>query len=417
MHNSVFNQSESLSLRIPDIPVTLNKHMDRADEFIKEYLQWTLQLQKDYGQELTVPLMTRLWTLTKSLHKSRDFSVLPKELDWNKVSETMNQKETDNQQISIETREYWLGKSVRSLEWLQKHGKCQDHIKPGLSTIPNAGRGAFASRYLPKGTAVGYSPLIHIGEGGHELLSRTRELLINYSFSHRSSTLLLTPYGAGVMYINHASKPRQPNVRLQWPKDEMIAHKPNWLSRDVNFLRDTPGTVGLSLEYIALRDILEGEEILMDYGSEWQQAWDDHVANYTPPEDANNYVHSSQFEINELKTLEELKEEPYPSNLHTLCKPSFRKDKQSGRHYFTKILREDGQYVHCHVLEREPGPLYTVNLTLPTEFVTVHQVTQPEGIDLFDKALSQDFHLAQSFRHYIGIPDDLFPESWKNKLE
>ena len=71
----------------------------------------------------------------------------------------------------------------------------------------------------------------------------------------------------------------------------MLAHKPDWLHKNVEYLRDTTNKVGLSFEYVALKDILEGEEIFMDYGDEWQQAWDDHVATYKPPVDAHTYVH------------------------------------------------------------------------------------------------------------------------------
>ena len=39
-------------------------------------------------------------------------------------------------------------RSVRSLEWLQENGIWTDNIKPGNSTIPQAGRGAFASRNI-----------------------------------------------------------------------------------------------------------------------------------------------------------------------------------------------------------------------------------------------------------------------------
>ena len=45
-----------------------------------------------------------------------------------------------------------IEQSTRSIEWLQKYGTCSDHIYSNTSTIQQAGRGAFASRFLPKGT-------------------------------------------------------------------------------------------------------------------------------------------------------------------------------------------------------------------------------------------------------------------------
>lgn len=36
--------------------------------------------------------------------------------------------------------------ATRSVEWLDEHGKCVDHIRPGQSTIEGAGHGAFIKR-------------------------------------------------------------------------------------------------------------------------------------------------------------------------------------------------------------------------------------------------------------------------------
>jgi hypothetical protein len=62
-----------------------------------------------------------------------------------------------------------------------------------------------------------------------------------------------------VNYINHDSK--NPNIRIKWPDYELVAHKPDWLEKDVYFLRDTIGKIGLSFEYVATRDIQKGEEV------------------------------------------------------------------------------------------------------------------------------------------------------------
>jgi len=37
------------------------------------------------------------------------------------------------------------------------------------------------------------------------------------------------------------------------------------------------------MEVIATRDIQPHEEVLMDYGAEWEEAWDEHVMNFQPP--------------------------------------------------------------------------------------------------------------------------------------
>lgn len=177
---------------------------------------------------------------------------------------------------------------------------------------------------LPKGTVVGFAPLVHVafhgaeiyevtynGESKHGLQRSTSrydeemdpdleeaetnseerytkpDLIVNYSFGHADSPLHLTPYGSIVNYINHQSSHRNsdsdsgssdadaagdaggPNVRVQWPTTEFVSFKPDWLTQDLSFLRDTIDKIGLSFDYVALRDIRAGEEVTMDYGDDW----------------------------------------------------------------------------------------------------------------------------------------------------
>jgi len=42
------------------------------------------------------------------------------------------------------------------------------------------------------------------------------------------------------------------------------------------------------------------------------------------------------------------------------------------------------------------------------------QGVDSEGIALYDKAFSSDWHMPNAFRHYIAIPDDVIPEAWLN---
>ena len=106
-------------------------------------------------------------------------------------------------------------RSIKSLEWLEENGLCSDNIKPGVSTIPSAGRGAFATRRIPKGALMAPVPLIHVPNRSiynmydsivdtswhHHSVVRDEskvighQLILNYCFGHRQSTLLLCPYG------------------------------------------------------------------------------------------------------------------------------------------------------------------------------------------------------------------------------
>ena len=79
---------------------------------------------------------------------------------------------------------------------------------------------------------------------------------------------------------------------------------------------------GLSIDYIATRDIYAGEEVFMNYGKEWEAAWQEHVLTWKPQEDAGMYQHSSFYNKNEslvLKTDAEQEVDPYPANLYLQC--------------------------------------------------------------------------------------------------
>jgi hypothetical protein len=112
------------------------------------------------------------------------------------------------------------------------------------------------------------------------------------------------------------------------------------LERTVESLEDQ-WTSGLMLEFIATRDIQPGEEVFINYGDEWQKAWDEHVKNWEaiPPEkDYNNltlwaqetamssgkdgYVRAEVFNTQiktPIRTVDEQKTDPYPQSLELQC--------------------------------------------------------------------------------------------------
>lgn len=401
---------------IPEIPgaiITFDDNMDDADEFLNEFSEWV--------EEAALPedVAEGLWNLTKEFPvPSFVLGALP-QASWKAVKTELEVK-TEESTVRHFIREI----GHHSVEWLQEHGKCQDHLKPGRSTITQAGRGAFAARPLKKGTVVGYAPLIHIGKS-REILEvkyqtglenyTIEDMIINYSFGHPNSTVLLTPYGAVVNYINHHRE--RANVRVQWPAKELVAHKPDWLNKDLEFLSNVHEKIGLSFDYVALRDIEEGEEVFMDYGDDWIAAWEAHVANWKPVANAQFYVHSSEWNEPGLRTLEEVSYHPYPPNLLTLCRESYRRD--GNRFVYTTPLRLHTTRHHCDVLERSATApyMYTVKLYSAdsNDSVIIEEVTD-EGVELVDKLKTADWHMPNGFRHPIGIPDDIMPSLWLNKM-
>ena len=118
----------------------------------------------------------------------------------------------------------------------------------------------------------------------------------------------------------------------------------------------------------------------MDYGQEWETAWNRHVQEWVPSTLNDDYVHSSQYNasLEYFRTAEELKANPYPSNLQTMCIESYRRDPKqeqqqqqqqrnrgrskhpqssssSSSYTFVPILRDTRRRVHCTVLDRIGG--------------------------------------------------------------
>jgi hypothetical protein len=187
---------------------------------------------------------------------------------------------------------------------------------------------------------------------------------------------------------------------------------------------------------VALRDIKEGEEVFMDYGEEWEAAWDAHVAEWYPPAEALAYVHRSDWPEDHVRTVDE---GPYPENLVTVCVESYTSaadpDDDDGAlvHSWAQPMSETPHRVYCRALERTSKAkdeeeddedeeteayVYKVELDVevdgePPKKVVVDGVPST-GIFLVDRAYSQDWHLPRAFRHEIMIPDDLLPDAWRN---
>jgi len=185
--------------------------------------------------------------------------------------------------------------ATRSIDWLDTNGKCIDHIVSDISTLEGAGKGAFARRNLPKNTIITGTPLLHFPnekwfdmyeyqtcEDGRMVRDITngpygQQLLLNYCFGHPSTSLVLCPYGSGANYINH-NKTRA-NVKVRWSQDGVTNHHAEWLQKHPNdFFEDYSTKV--AIDYIAIRDISEGEELLLDYGDVWEDKWNQLVRDW-----------------------------------------------------------------------------------------------------------------------------------------
>lgn len=313
-----------------------------------------------------------------------------------------------------------LGDSTkRPVEWLRKNGICLDHIQPALSNIPHAGRGAVATRFLPINTIVAPVPLLPIkSREGLMRHNGSWQLLLNYCFGHVQSSLLLVPYAPVVNLVNHGSG-KEANVKMQWSTSNLFSGK-HLLEQSDIFAQNDPS--GLLLEFVATRDIREGDEILLDYGDAWQAAWDNHVKGFEPDSSADyEYARVWNEKVAVLRTPTELTEQPYPTNLRTTCFYKFDPTNQSPSQWISPSFEYQNLYP-CRVLERNQDESYTVvigsqeSLLVDVKVPPNHIITKVprHAIRLDDKLQSSDQHLVNAFRHEIHIPDDIFPQAWRD---
>lgn len=341
--------------------------------------------------------------------------------------------------------------SIRDLDWLEEHGQCMDNIKDGVSQIPHAGRGAFANRFIPQGGLVAPLPLIHIGDRNiltmyESMLDRQRgvlrrnisepyhkQLLLNYCFGHRDTSLLLCPYGLLTALINHSHQ--QPNAKIVWSKN--LRH-PEWLNESYHRWYKTDHT-GLSFDVVALRDIDEDEEILIDYGEEWERAWQEHVARFDRPR--RGYMPA--FEMNQqvelqIKTIYETDYEQ-DEGIYTYCRKTIvdmalgEDDALFDDEHLTvevKDLEDKGCYP-CRVVHRNHNDSYVAELFYradkehPLGIWDVHvdrvkYVLFDVPRDTFyfrDAIYTRDHHQYWTFRHDMRIPDDILPIAWRDSLQ
>lgn len=415
--------------------VPLNYDYEKADHLLNRFqtvlspktTTTTAAIMDNISDEIRMDL----WNLIKDLGPLN-----------NGPSRTLNALPSNETQIEFViqnggTAMQHYNESIRSLEWLEEHGQCMDNIKDGVSAIPDAGRGAFANRFIPKGDLVSPAPLIHLpnrkvlfmynsftNPEDDKMYRNTSEpvhmqLLLNYCFGHAESSLLLCPYGLLTALINHSHK--KPNAKIQWAKE--MRH-PEWLNMT---LREWGGIThtGLSFDFVALRDIQEDEEILIDYGEEWERAWQEHAQSYDPPR--QTYVPA--YELNKMedlriRTIEEESYEIY--GVYTYCRETYFEF--SGVKAKLKPAMHDGKegLFPCRIIRRINDDKYIAEIfdRKYTESVageiphdTVKQVLFNIPRDAFvfrDAQYHREHHQTWSFRYDMRIPDSMFPDAWRN---
>jgi SET domain len=363
---------------------------------------------------------------------------------------------------------------IRSLEWLAANGRCLDNMRPGDSTISQAGKGAFATRSIAAGTVVSPMPVVQILRRDLEVYEATEpfdddenpldpskvrylgmQLLLNYCYGHKDSSLLLFPYAPVVNYVNH--HPDSANAELRW--STLGVHQSDWLSRAPEELASEPHA-GLIMELVALRNILPGEEIFLDYGLDWSLKWSEFQRDWVPPPNGTLYVSAAMLNRrNEwlLTEQEQVKSADSRSKVYTMCYVGRKRVRVDDRSllgdgetssvyewkYADGIYEDTDNLYPCQVVDRvlvdeqdlseavgrsqSISPvevLYSVRVSSTEEDDedddedsgdTSYYVSVPrEAIVYFDRPYTSDLFLRNAFRHEIQLPDEMVPLEWRD---
>jgi hypothetical protein len=207
----------------------------------------------------------------------------------------------------------------------------------------------------------------------------------------------------------------------------------------------------LSFDLVATRDIAKGEEIFIDYGKEWINAWKAH-------EEKMNQVmieHESSTK----------RQGPSASDMFTACyywedgdDDLFENDWQSLKNSwktlddataiqklgrdgskFNKFNAGDeeeddrGSFWPCSILETKNSttahshsePHYTVRIfqspwhdLAPWAKIDVPRILTnfpPSSVKMFHKPYKSPMHSRDAFRHHVGIPSRMIPNHWRDK--
>ena len=346
---------------------------------------------------------------------------------------------------------------VKDLEWLKKEGYCQDNMISGVSQIKNAGRGAIAARDIKKGEVVAPLPLVPITKGRDILAMlefdeedeskppvKTKQFLTNYVLEHPNSSVLFFPAGPMTSYINHGGK--KANVKMSWStkswSDVKAAQKAS-VDELLYF-----STADMIIDLVATRNIKKGEEILLDYGNDWANAWNEHVKNWKK---ASKDIEASKSAM----VLNDMyhgagSNKPFPTsseeslagdNVQLMCHLLYDEDKIerrrnqdgsrtkvypwiphpiSGENRLKTDLAVRGiNRMDCAIEERTgdatTGYKYVVRPLVEKTGPKILVKNVPHDVIRYvDKPYTNPQHEKHAFRHSIRFPDDVFPEAWKD---
>lgn len=363
----------------------------------------------------------------------------------------------------------------REAQWIRENGTCLDNIKIDRSILPHAGNGAKARRALSKGDIISPMPLLQIKNQSvlhtHKVYTQTdgtfaqslneivsSQILLNYCFGHVDSSLLLLPTTNGFL-ANHCSDScKEPNAEIRWGEDETTQM---WLNMSLDEIAKQHSR-GLSLELVATKEIGVGEEIFIDYGKEWTDAWSVHLESRKQLDDEkvlpvspndhdvfnvpeNQFTACYFWEEEQNKEQEQMQDEIDLTVLDDATMLSLYGSNGSKFTVQNSLNVQDGRTSlwPCTVIDADDNDdddilnhdnhedrqrTYTVRI-FPSgwhtrtdtakknrEKVPILLTNYPaSSIRFFYKPYQSPLHSPHAFRHFVGIPSHMMPSHWLDK--
>lgn len=207
------------------------------------------------------------------------------------------------------------------------------------------------------------------------------------------------------------------------------------------------------LDIVATRDIGVDEEVLIDYGVEWEEAWKTHLNNWEPP--------CEKYGVMSSRAVKQMNEDKFNKDFHAWSDDHFnlcwvRNDQigdfvhiitdgdivpQGSQHKATTSFRgidsehpgfeyslsgDENWRFPCVILnEDESKGTFNVAIfrfamnskiaELPkARILQIHNGIKANDVEFINRPFRSDMHWSGAFRHPIKIPDDIFPPQWKD---
>jgi hypothetical protein len=208
-------------------------------------------------------------------------------------------------------------------------------------------------------------------------------------------------------------------------------------------------TADMIIDLVATRNIKKGEEVLLDYGNDWANAWNEHVKNWkTATKDAK--LSQSAMVLNEMHHGSGKPIKPFPTsseesiagdNVQLMCHLLYDEEKierrrnqdgsrtkvypwiphpVNGEHRLKTDLAVRGiNRMDCVIEERTgdetTGYKYVVRPIVEKAGPKILVKNVPHDVIRYvDRPYTNPQHEGHAFRHSIRFPDDVFPEAWKD---